>query len=684
MRFRTFGLTWIGILLLSFFAFGQESPDIQLFWQGRALALDSPIIEKNKTLFFPLRDFLPYLDAELKYSRREDSYLLTTKKQTHSLLIIPYSKNYLNDKVMKEFSTAPAYFDGVLYVPLEDFFSELGYIVRRKDNEVRIVIAPTKSTAQKKTTLLTLFKGELPLYIYDHWKKDGILYADLSTVFTTLGFKYSAKNQAILLQDQETTYTFSPSSPLVTTTKGGQPPQKKWLSHPVVFKEGKLYFPLEATLKHLGLGLIFTAPDQALLLGHLKRVTVIGKEGLAKILIESDLPLKESMTARTHGNTKTYTLPGIRIEKPITLDYKSGPFLSISADQISPTAARLIVILRKNVALSEIISTESGAEIRQIKELVTISEEYLPTGINVTLHSKGELNYKLSLYKNPDRLVLDLPDTLTRKPTLSTPNQIHSPYKRIRSALFQAHPPRSRVVFDMQAASPVSFNRTADGLTLFFPYTATLNRNASLAETKSSPQKKANAPPKPAPKPKKTLSLEGKLIVVDAGHGGDDPGAIVGDATYEKFYTLDIAKRLEALLTAEGAHTIMTRSEDQNPSLETRSHMANINNADIFVSVHINAFFNPFTNGSETFYYKYKDEKLAHAIHESMLSSLKLENKGLKRARLYVLRNTTMPAVLVEPLFMSNKEEFQLLDQPHFRQRIADALYKGILHYFKN
>ena len=178
--------------------------------------------------------------------------------------------------------------------------------------------------------------------------------------------------------------------------------------------------------------------------------------------------------------------------------------------------------------------------------------------------------------------------------------------------------------------------------------------------------------------------LKNKVIALEAGHGGMDPGSIGPGNALEKNYTKDITDRLKKYLESNGAKVIMTRKGDSNPSQQTRVYIANKRKADIFVSIHINSFIKPYAYGTETLYYKSKDRALSNAIHKNLVSSIKRYDKGQKRAGMYVLKYTTMPAVLVEPCFISNPTESHLLKTPQFRDKIAKGVFNGIEAYFNN
>ena len=188
---------------------------------------------------------------------------------------------------------------------------------------------------------------------------------------------------------------------------------------------------------------------------------------------------------------------------------------------------------------------------------------------------------------------------------------------------------------------------------------------------------------KKIPKGKK-LTLKGKVIVVDPGHGGDDPGAMGPAGIWEKELNLKIAFMLADYLEEKGAKVYMTRKTDTRNSLKQIVSFANGLNADAYVAVHLNSIDNSKISGTETYYYKYKDKKLANIMHQEITKGLQLKNNGLKKARLYVLRHSNMPTVLVEPAYVSNPQEAKLLARPETRQQIADALYRGLIRYLQS
>jgi N-acetylmuramoyl-L-alanine amidase len=215
-----------------------------------------------------------------------------------------------------------------------------------------------------------------------------------------------------------------------------------------------------------------------------------------------------------------------------------------------------------------------------------------------------------------------------------------------------------------------------------------------------------------------------RRIVLDAGHGGTDPGAAAAELL-EKEITLDIGYRLRTLLARNGFEVVTTRDRDTTLPLKDRARLANESRSDIFVSIHVNALAKHIeSRGIETYYlgatndpsltelaaaenrgsgYSVADmrkllegiyadvrrdesQELAASVQHNLYAALRhddsgLENWGVKRAPFVVLVATDMPAILAEVGCISNEKEAAMLRRPEYRQKIADALFEGIRGY---
>jgi N-acetylmuramoyl-L-alanine amidase len=204
--------------------------------------------------------------------------------------------------------------------------------------------------------------------------------------------------------------------------------------------------------------------------------------------------------------------------------------------------------------------------------------------------------------------------------------------------------------------------------------------------------------PLPLPLP---LGSGARIIVLDPGHGGADHGTEHNGLT-EKRITLDIARRLRTLLVAQGWSVRMTRDSDIDPVsqdnlalmrsdgkpnpddrayLQTRCDVANNVSARMFISIHVNYAASPSVNGSTFYWYKPQDQALARAMERAVGPVANVNNIGSRHENFYVIRHTTMPAVLIETAFISNSGDAALLGTPAFLQNMALGIANGVRAY---
>jgi len=173
-------------------------------------------------------------------------------------------------------------------------------------------------------------------------------------------------------------------------------------------------------------------------------------------------------------------------------------------------------------------------------------------------------------------------------------------------------------------------------------------------------------------------------VVIDAGHGGSDCGAMRNGAQ-EKFITLDVAKRVEKLLKQQGYGVLMTRTGDVFVSLSDRVDASEEYQPDIFISIHVNSSTSDSSRGVETHYYHQESLPLAQTVHASLASAISNSpNRGLFKSKFYVINHTTAPAILMEIGFISNTEERGQLLSESRKQATAKAIVEGINNYFKD
>ncbi len=376
----------------------------------------------------------------------------------------------------------------------------------------------------------------------------------------------------------------------------------------------------------------------------------------------------------------------------------------------------------------------------------------------IVINQSSPVTFQAQELKKPDRLVFDLSSARVDRSMNKEPLPINDGIlKQVRAS--QYAPGIVRVVLDLASiksykAFPLHdperlvIDVTGDGGTAAGPAaesagTDTQQKTEPVMDNnilvKAEPQTPLTLPSK-TPDGNNTdgatlslsrqLGLKIKTIAIDAGHGGHDPGAMGKGGLREKTVTLDIAKRLAALVRERlGCTVVMTRDTDVFIPLEQRPFIAKSRGADLFVSIHVNANRKRKARGIETYIQSLrasdrdamataarensmstkrlselkseldrifadlaKDDKLeeslqlAHAVQGSLVGTMKpitgqIVNLGVKRAFFYVLINTEMPSILAEVGFISNPEEEKLLRMDSYKQSIAEALYQGVKKY---
>ena len=191
-------------------------------------------------------------------------------------------------------------------------------------------------------------------------------------------------------------------------------------------------------------------------------------------------------------------------------------------------------------------------------------------------------------------------------------------------------------------------------------------------------------------------TLGNRVVVIDAGHGGVDPGAVGKGKVLEKDVALAVSKRLQALAQQSGAKTIMVREDDRDlgtsqgllkrkrEDLAQRIQLALDTQAEVYISIHANSFPDAKLTGAQTFYHSYSPEGklLAQSIQQELNSMTNGKRVVKGNQDIYVLKKAHQAAVTVELGFLSNLEEEQLLTTPEYQEKLAIAIYQGISVYF--
>jgi len=175
----------------------------------------------------------------------------------------------------------------------------------------------------------------------------------------------------------------------------------------------------------------------------------------------------------------------------------------------------------------------------------------------------------------------------------------------------------------------------------------------------------------------------GTVVVLDAGHGGYDSGAVYGGYN-EKDITLDITRKVQEYLAAAGINVYMVRSEDRFISLAERVEVTNAVDPKIFVSIHVNALItNPEMQGLQTYYYSSTGKQLGAVIHKQLLTDVLMPDQRIRHANFWVTKYTKAPSVLLELGFMTNVAERKKLVRESYQNDLAKSVARGIIKYLE-
>ncbi|MDQ0209314.1 N-acetylmuramoyl-L-alanine amidase CwlD [Alkalicoccobacillus murimartini] len=195
------------------------------------------------------------------------------------------------------------------------------------------------------------------------------------------------------------------------------------------------------------------------------------------------------------------------------------------------------------------------------------------------------------------------------------------------------------------------------------------------------------------------MPLSQRVIVLDAGHGGMDGGAVSSAGYLEKEATLAITKKVRDYLQEAGAIVLLTREDDLDlaeegtkrirsrkvEDLKRRAEIVNESDADLFISVHMNAIPSPKWRGAQTFYHLNQSQNsvVAKLIQDELVRNLENTNRLAKPIQhVYLLKEAKIPGALVEAGFLSNPEEAALLETEEYQESVAASIYQGILRYY--
>ncbi len=339
----------------------------------------------------------------------------------------------------------------------------------------------------------------------------------------------------------------------------------------------------------------------------------------------------------------------LELETPLEAEVQEGP----GFDLVIRLRSEPVAETTPPPTLTEPSPERSSSGVRDVPRILEVRAAREVGRVRVTVLGDRPLGFRESTLRDPPRLVVDLPGIFV---PVKQELAVGGPVEVVRAAQFQADPPITRVVVQWQKPAPYRILLENEG------------RSVVILVEEAEP-----------PRPPRT----DHVVALDPGHGGTDPGAIGVTGLLEKDVVLDVALRLRAFLRQRGVRVVMTREADVFVDLAERVPIALRAGATVFVSIHANASTQGTVRGVETYYLRPDSVTLATFIQEELGRSLGIPDRGIRTANFKVLRDSPVPAVLVEIGYLTSPEDEALLRTPEFRERVAQAIGWGILRFLR-
>jgi len=320
---------------------------------------------------------------------------------------------------------------------------------------------------------------------------------------------------------------------------------------------------------------------------------------------------------------------------------------------ISPDMQSLIIAPENEVSFLEFPDSNSIGEIRDIK---IINQDKKTT--KIVIISAKPLIHNLKHNNFPDGLCLDFYNLKQPKKEIIYNLQRTGQFHGINFERIERYPNGSRWLFPLNRTTKIASKLSLDAKVLEITLKDVLPVSTWRSNYKHG-------------------------VVLDAGHGGQEPGAIRA-GNYEKNITIDITQRVKTYLKQSGINVIMTREADETVSLKQRAAITNTEDPDAFVSIHVNSSENSGVRGLETYYYTPQSKALAQSVHTKLVNYINSQDRGIRTARFYVIRNTAVPAILAEVGYLSNDSERYSILTEERKDATAKAIAEGILNYLRS
>nr|WP_242403849.1 N-acetylmuramoyl-L-alanine amidase [Paenibacillus pini] len=461
-----------------------------------------------------------------------------------------------------------------------------------------------------------------------------------------LGFdvKWDQKSQKVTLKKAGKTIELSVNK--TTATVDGK---KVTMLNPPLMKNESVIVPIRFVSEQMGIHVSYDGVNKAVYLTTTDEQTPVQDSDTSKG--NGKTPIVPEPPTKTPSTTVPSITPPPTTGKPSTPDGNSSGGKTPTSGSTEP---------------GEVIDPIPAAKGAQVSG-ISFSENRLMVAID------GDQTIKPNVFKmtNPDRIVVDLPKTVfselfTSTQSLNAGNQgqlsvtDYPDVSNIRYSVFSNNPPTVRIVMDLNGPKAYSVYNGDSGSGLII-----IDLNTS-----------DNSPSVPVGNNGK------KVVVIDAGHGNQDPGTIGVTGKKEKDFNLAMAQKVGQLLSNEsGIDVVLTRSDDTFLKLEERAKIANSLNADVFISIHANSSTSSAASGSETYYQRDGSKALASVMHKYLVKSTGLSDRKVRYGNFHVIRETKMPAVLLEVGYLSNGKDESTLFTESVQDSVAQGIVSGIKEY---
>jgi N-acetylmuramoyl-L-alanine amidase len=363
------------------------------------------------------------------------------------------------------------------------------------------------------------------------------------------------------------------------------------------------------------------------------------------------------------------------------------------------------------------VASASGSPAASVASVSTVSVQATSDGSTITIAVGGSASYEWHRLREPDnRFWIDIKGATLAGPPLDETEADPIVSMRVR----QIDPQTVRVALSFVGANSLAILPSVTGLQINVGHDevadAPREGSGSVGAVVSANEPQALITPVPPDMygqnppggasdwkfgPRGYVPTNPRLIVIDPGHGGGDPGTM-RNGVAEKDLALDMAMRLRTILIARGWQVQMTRSDDHDVpatsqsaaeaekmgyttsaagDLQARDDIANASGARLFISVHVNGYINSGPSGTTTYYSKPSDAAFARIMDRTLAQSLGTKDDGTVKSHLYVTLHANMPAILVETAFLSNPDDYAKLTSSDWRQKVAQSMADGIDAY---